>query len=402
MPDFYQTGVVSTLHRYPPTDIERLEGELKKFGRTIPLALLLPCLYRELNGEALPRIVEELKRVKYLEQIVISLGQATYEEYLQAREFFASLPQEKVLLWNNGPRVSALYETLRQNGIQIGEDGKGRAVWIAIGYILADEKAQAIALHDCDIITYNRELLARLAYPVCNPNMGYEYAKAYYARVTDRFHGRVTRLFVHPMIRTLQKIVGAHPFLSFLDSFRYPLAGEFSLTTDLARIIRVPSDWGLEMGLLGEVYRNCATRRICEVDVCQSYDHKHQPLSPDDPTTGLKRMAIDIAKTLFRTLAAEGIMVSEGFLRTLTVAYVRMAQDTIKKYNDDAAINGLQFDRHTEGTAVEAFAKAITVAGKAVLEDPMGVPQIPNWSRVTSAVPDVFDLLKQAVAEDSK
>lgn len=402
MPDFYQTGVVTTLHRYPPTDIERMEAALKRFGRTNPLALLLPCLYRELKGEAMPRIVEELKRVKYLKQIVISLGQATVEEYQHAREFFAGLPQEKVLLWNNGPRVCALYDLLRRNGIQIGEDGKGRAVWIAIGYILADEKAQAIALHDCDITTYNRELLARLAFPVCNPNLGYDYSKAYYARIAGQFHGRVTRLFVQPMIRTLQKLVGLHPFLTFLDSFRYPLAGEFALTTDLARVIRVPSDWGLEIGLLGEVFRNCAQRRICEVDVCETYDHKHQALSAEDPQTGLLRMAIDIAKTLFRTLASEGILFSEAFVRTLTVAYVRNAEDSIKKYNDDASINGLAFDRHAEGTAVDAFAKAIAVAGKSVLDDPMGAPQIPNWSRVTSAVPELFDLLKAAVAEDAK
>lgn len=298
--------------------------------------------------------------------------------------------------------MSALYEVLRQNGIQIGEDGKGRAVWIAMGYILADEKAQAIALHDCDILTYSRELLARLVYPVCSPNLGYEYAKAYYARVAGQFHGRVTRLFVQPVIRTLQKLVGLHPFLAFLDSFRYPLAGEFAMTTDLARVIRVPSDWGLEIGLLGEVFRNCAPRRVCEVDVCETYDHKHQPLIPEDPTAGLLRMAVDIAKTLFRTLASEGILFSEAFVRTLTVAYVRHAQDSIKKYNDDASINGLAFDRHAEGTAVEAFARAIAIAGKSVLEDRMGAPQITNWSRVTSAVPDFFDMLKAAVLEDSR
>lgn len=402
MPDFYQTGVITTLHRFAPANIDRLEAELKKYSRINPVALLLPCLYTELRGEALPRIVEELKRVKYLKQIVVSLGRASAEEYQHARQFFSVLPQDKVILWNNGPRITALYEVLSKNGITTGEDGKGRAVWIALGYILADEKAQAIALHDCDILTYNRELPARLCYPVVNPNLAYEYAKGYYARVANQFYGRVTRLFVHPLIRTLQKVVGFHPFLVFLDSFRYPLAGEFALTTDLARVIRIPSDWSLEIGLLGEVFRNCATRRICEVDLCDTYDHKHQPLSHEDPTTGLMRMAVDISKTLFRTLAAEGIALSEGLLRSLTAAYVRMAQDTIKKYDDDDAINGLTFDRHAEGTAVEAFARAIGIAGKAVIEDPLGAPQISNWSRVTSAVPEFFEMLKQAVAEDSK
>ena len=30
-----------------------------------------------------------------------------------------------------------------------------------------------IAVHDCDIVSYSRELLARLCYPTANPNLGY-------------------------------------------------------------------------------------------------------------------------------------------------------------------------------------------------------------------------------------
>ena len=38
-----------------------------------------------------------------------------------------------------------------------------------MGYVLARDEARSIALHDCDILTYDRELLARLVYPVANP-----------------------------------------------------------------------------------------------------------------------------------------------------------------------------------------------------------------------------------------
>jgi glucosyl-3-phosphoglycerate synthase len=190
--------------------------------------------------------------------------------------------------------------------------------------------------------------------------------------------------------------------LVFLDSFRYPLAGEFAITTDLARVIRIPGDWGLEVGILGEVFRNCAVRRVCEVDICDRYEHKHQPLSAEDPSKGLVKMAVDIAKSLFRTLAAEGVVISDGFFKTLKATYLRSAQDTIQRYAHDAAINGLIFDRHEEGIAVEAFAIAIEIAAKQVLEDPLGMPLIPNWSRVTSAIPDFLERLKQAVEEDNK
>lgn len=402
MSDFYQTGVISTLHRFPNAKLEKMEAELKKFQRQQPVTLLLPALWTEFEGPAMPKIIEELRQVKYLRQIVLVLGRADQEQFRKTKEFFAGMPTPTRVVWNDGPRIKELYAQLEQNRISAGPDGKGRSVWLGMGYILSDEKSYAIALHDCDIVTYNRELLARLCYPVANTSMSYEFAKGYYARVTDRFHGRVTRLLVTPLVRTLEKMAGYVPFLVFLDSFRYPLAGEFAMTTDLARIVRIPSDWGLEVGMLSEVFRGCATRRICEVDLCDTYDHKHQGLSQDNPEAGLHRMAVDIAKHLFRTLASEGVAISDGFFKSAKAAYLREAQDAIRKFTDDAAINGLQYDRHAEGTAVELFAKSIDLAAKAVLDDPLGTPLIPNWNRVTSAIPDFLEKLRGAVEEDNK
>ena len=402
MSDFYQTGVISTLHRFPSAKVEKMEAELKKFQRQQPVTLLLPSLWLEFEGPAMPKIIEHLKQVKYLRQIVLVLDRADEGQFKAARAAFNGISTPLKIIWNDGPRILELYKLLEENNIPVGPRGKGRSVWMGMGYILSDEKSYAIALHDCDILTYSRELLARLCYPVSNTSMSYEFAKGYYARVSDRFNGRVTRLFVTPLVRTLEKMAGYVPFLVFLDSFRYPLAGEFAMTTDLARIVRIPSDWGLEVGMLSEVFRNCAPRRICEVDLCETYDHKHQELSKDDPEAGLNRMASDIAKHLFRTLASEGVVISDGFFKSVKAAYLREAQDAIRKYNDDASINGILFDRHAEGTAVDTFARAIDLAAKIVLEDPLGAPLIPNWNRVTSAIPEFMDRLRQAVEEDNR
>jgi glucosyl-3-phosphoglycerate synthase len=187
-----------------------------------------------------------------------------------------------------------------------------------------------------------------------------------------------------------------------MDNFRYPLAGEFSMIADLARINRIPGDWGLEVGVLAEVYRNCSTKRICQVDLCETYEHKHQPLSEEDVKTGLMKMSIDIGKTLFTILASTGILFGDGFFRTLRITYLRTAQTFIEKYENDSAINRLYFDRHQETKAVEAFTKGIKIAGEQFLENPIGTPLIPNWSRVTSAIPDFFEKLIDAVESDNK
>jgi glucosyl-3-phosphoglycerate synthase len=271
---------------------------------------------------------------------------------------------------------------------------------MAFGYVLARAQSSVIALHDCDILSYNREYLARLCYPIVHPNLGYEFCKGYYSRVTNRLHGRVTRLYLTPIIRSLQQVFGNHALLTFLDSFRYPLAGEFAMVRDLAWINRIPGDWGLEVGVLSEVYRNCALRRICQADIADAYEHKHQILSPDNADQGLLKMCVDITKSLFRNLASEGMVLSEAGLKTLRAAYLQAAQDAINRYENDAAINSLQFDRHEERSAVEVFLKGMRLATETFIEDPLGVPMISNWSRVTGAIPDIFERLAAAVERD--
>jgi glucosyl-3-phosphoglycerate synthase len=400
MADFHQNGIVTVLHRLGPPNLERLEAELRRHAMINPIALVLPSLYSELERPAINRIVENLKEIPYLNEVVVSLDRASALEFRLAKDFFGTLPQRVRLIWNDGPRIQELLQLLVSQGIDIGTAGKGRGCWVSFGYVLARRQSKVIALQDCDVLSFNREYLARLCFPLANPSLGYEFCKAYYSRVTDRLHGRVTRLYFTPLIRSLQHIVGPQALLTFFDSFRYPLAGEFAMVRDLAWINRIPGDWGLEVGVLAEVYRNCALRRICQADIADSYEHKHQILSAEDETTGLLKMCIDIAKSLFRNLSSEGVVLSEAMLKTLWATYLQNAHEAISRYQDDAAINSLVFDRHEERTAVEVFLKGLKLATKAFLEDPLWVPILPNWSRVAAAVPDIFDRLIDGVEQD--
>jgi len=402
MSDFYQTGVVATFHRLGRLNLEKIESELSWYAQERPIALVLPSLFSELAGDALKGIVKELKEAKYVKEIVVALGPATEEEFRHAREFFSVLPQKTSIIWNTGTRMAEIYRTVEAAGLPIGEPGKGRSAWMAYGYVLSQQEFHVIALHDCDILTYSRDLLARLCYPVTNPNLDYDFCKGFYSRVSDRLHGRATRLLVTPLIRSLKKIIGYHPLLVFFDSFRYPLAGEFSMDIDMARVNRIPGDWGLEVGVLAEVYRNTSLRRVCQVDIAENYEHKHQVLSPEDASKGLHKMCVDISKSLFRTLASEGIVFSDGLFKTLVATYVRTAQDMLKRYEDDAAINGLFFDRHEESLAVDTFTNGIKKAAEIITEDPLGVPLISSWDRVTSAIPDILVKIKKAVDEDNR
>ena len=405
MADFHQTGVITTLHRLGRADLTRLERELYLHAWVRPIALVLPCLYAELRDVALKGIIDALRGVKYLRQIVVSLSgtesRDDFEEMCAAFEGVRTMNGEPVtVLWNSGHRMQELYRRLAREGLDAGGDGKGRSAWMAFGYVLSSNLSRVIAVHDCDIRDYNRELLARLCFPIANPNLSYEFAKGYYSRVTDRLYGRVTRLFMTPLLRAMKSVLGSIPLLEFLDSFRYPLAGECAMTVDLARSIRIPSDWGLEVGMLAEVYRNCSLRSICQVEIVENYDHKHQDISEHDASRGLHRMVADIGVSLIRNLASYGVQFDAGFLHSLRVAYVRLAQDAVSRYNDDSALNGLEFDRHEEELAVETFSNALRMAGLSFVRDPMGAPQIPNWNRVTSALPGFLHDLRETVEAD--
>jgi glucosyl-3-phosphoglycerate synthase len=406
MADFHQTGVITSLHRLGEPDLARLERELVRYSRERPVALVLPSLYAEIHGPALKQIVEELSQVPYLRQCVVSLsGAADLAQFREMRELFevvrASDGSGPIVIWNQGERIAGLLSRLRDEGLDPGVDGKGRANWIAYGYVLATQRARVVATHDCDILDYRRDLLARLCFPTANPNMSYEFAKGYYSRVSDRMHGRVTRLFMAPLLRSMKSVLGAVPLLDYLESFRYPLAGECSMTIELVRANRIPADWGLEVGVLAEVYRNCSLKRICQVELVENYDHKHQELSEHDPGGGLHRMVRDIAASLIRNLASYGVEFDSGFLNTMIAAYVRTAQDSIARYGDDAKLNGLAFDRNEEEVAVETFSGALRAAGLDFVQDPMGSPQIPNWSRVISAMPEFLGDLRSAVEADA-
>jgi len=401
MGDFYQNGIITTLHDLDPRPVEELEAELERFSSRRPMGLILPSLYSELEGDALPAILDELQSVPYLSEIVIGLDRAGEEQYRAALEFFGRLPQRHRVLWNDGPRLKALDAELQAQDLAPRELGKGRNVWYCMGYTLASAKTESVALHDCDITTYNRRLLARLIYPVANPSFNYEFCKGFYARVAaGKINGRVSRLLVTPLLRALKKTSGDMEYLEFMDSFRYPLAGEFSFRRDVLTDIRIPSDWGLEIGVLSEMYRNYANNRLCQVDIADVYDHKHQELSADNEHAGLSKMSIDIAKALFRKLATRGVTFNNETFRSLKATYYRIALDFVETYHNDAIMNGLSLDIHTEEKAVELFAENIMKAGEAFLDRPMERPFIPSWSRVTSAVPDILERLLEAVEQD--
>lgn len=401
MADFHQNGNIAQFHDLRTRPLEELEYRLETFAQTRKISLILPSLFSELEGPALTNILDELSKVKYLHRVIIGLDRADAAQFAEAKRFFARLPQNHVVIWNDGPRVRGVMDRLAELGIGPIEPGKGRNVWGCIGYLIACADSAVMAIHDCDITTYERGMLSRLVYPVAHPQLPYHLSKGFYPRIGNgRLGGRVTRNLVSPLLISLKKVVGDRDYIDYLRAFRYPLSGEFAMRTATLPDLRLPSDWGLEIGVLSEAWRNMGPRAVCQVEIADTYDHKHQDLSQEDAQTGLNRMSMDICKAIFRKLAADGTVFSSNIFRTLKATYYRRALDMLEVYSHDAMMNGLAFDRHAEEKSIALFAENISNAGQVFLDTPQEQPFIPNWNLVHAADPGLMADFRAAVAAD--
>jgi len=402
MADFFQNGVITTLQNVGSRSLESMEADLLEFAKRRNMVLLLPALYSEFETPAMQTIIDELKDVKYLYKIILGLDRATEEQFLEVKERMSVLSCEVEVLWNDGPSVKSIYKELTEEGFPgLDTPGKGRNVWTMIGYGLTNQNNYAFALHDCDIVNYSRAVVARLFYPIVHPALDFEFNKGYYSRVTNKLHGRVTRLFYTPLIKALTTTFGSNRYLEYMESFRYALSGEFAFIRSLGRGIGISPTWGLEVSTLSEVYKNTSNRRICQTEIMESYEHKHQDLGSQSEGGGVYKMANDIAKTLFRILAQEGVVFSEASFKTLLASYYQESRFEISKYNALSKINGLEYNRQNEISAVEAFEDAIKEAAAEFYEDPMGVASLSPWITVRSVLPEFSDRFRAMVKEEN-
>lgn len=418
--DFSQMGVVPTLHDLGHRSAEDFEADLRAWASGRPVALIIPCLNSEVGSPALDAMVSELAGADWLDYVLVGLDEADEDGHRRARRLFGRLSQDYDVIWNDGPAMGRMHKQLAARGLAPAGTGKGRNVWYCLGAVLARGRTEVVALHDADIVGYDRSLLARLAYPVAHPSFGYRYAKGFYARVTDgRFGGRVTRLLMGPLLEALRAVVGDCGYLRYLGSFRYPLAGESAMDAAVAAALRIPDHWGLEIGLLTDVRRRCDLSSICQVDVARAYDHKHQDLSADDPSGGLHKMSIDVTATILDGLAAAGAglldrdrdgLVRPGGEHRIGLDWNRLAQvgdeyrirakELIRHYANDAELNGYRIDIAAEESAAAVFAGAVDAAGRLHLTRQQRPTRNPSWQQVLAAEPEAAAMLLEALRTD--
>jgi len=386
MSDFAQAGLICTLQRLTARHGPQLEAELEELSARRPIILVLPCHGGELQQPALLHLREELRGARWLSEVIVSMNRLSEEEWREARDFFGELPQPVRLLWNDGPELGPHFDGVCQGVAH----GKGLNLWSGIGVASSAHSDGVVLSQDCDVLSFQRENLARLAYAVADPELGFSFAKMYYSRATDRLYGRVTRLFLAPLLQAAVRCAGHHPLLDFLRSFRYPLAGEVALDLALACALPIHSSWGVEIGMLAEVFRQVDPREVAQVDGGSGYEHRHHPAEEGGALT---RMAREIAETLFTALEQEGCMSAGGAWAGMIDAYVKEGRQAVQRSGALARINGLSFDAATENATVDLFAGELSQRSESSPET------LPSWNTLGKQKPEWVQAFARTVEQ---
>jgi glucosyl-3-phosphoglycerate synthase len=393
--DFDQ-GRITTVHDLN-MEFDNLRSRLDELKGKYPAGVIIPLHESDLKNPQFPKIVNGLNKCDYLKKVFIALSASDKEHYEKALKLSSDFRIPTDVIWCNKPEVNIILEELKHKGLDVTKScGKGKDLWLAIG--IASLELYALAVHDADITSYSEMLPTKLLYTIVEPRMDFFFSKGYYARVnlkTKKVYGRIYRLFINPLLKALQKKLNyTSGFIRYLQSFRYPLSGEIGVYSDLALNLRIPGDWGLELGMLAELYRNISEKRICDVDL-GFFDHKHKDVKRE----ALLKTAEECFVTILRTLTEiEGINVSEPFLLSLQVTYRRFAQDKVRQYHADAICSCLDYDRHEEETNVDLLSEVIMRAGRRYLRNPTS-KQLPDWPRTISAMSDARERLRKAAIE---
>ena len=421
MGDFDQTEAITTLRKYNG-DLKDLEQELCHYSKNSNIALVLPAAYREFDGSCdekpVYKIIDTLGDVPpYIHEIVMPVGQADESQFRKAKEAMSSLktPERSVdLIWINSPRIQSILNKISKEVRSVGSGKKGQGQWLSDGYVIAKGESDSIVHHDCDIYTYDREMIANLVHPVLCPDMNFEYGTGYYPRIgrDGKMKGRLTRLLAKPLFVAL-KIKSrqyspndeAFNFLNFLLEHKYIFSGEGFKSVDFAKTQRITDDYDIEIVEKREAFDKLRKKVICQKEIADTFEHFHQPLSTDDGKGGLEAMSKKVVTALYEGLMSYGMDLTNDNLRVIEKMYSGFGQDFIKKYWADSISRGLGYDRPGEESNIEFFYKCLKSVRKDMFDGDGSedmVVTIPNWERVHSAIPGVYDELIGAVHADNK
>ena len=221
-------------------------------GRREPVTVLVPARNEAATIAPIVRDLVALRDDGLIDQVLVAEHDSTDATAETAARLGAEVVRTSTVFPELGPVV-----------------GKGDNLWRGLTAVRGD----IVCFVDADSADFGPHFVHRLVEPL--GEAGVEYVKGSYRRpwrdgeeVRPTGGGRVTTLLARPLLRRF------YPELAFL---RQPLAGEMAARRSLFESVPFAIGYGLEIGLLIDIYRRVGASAIRQVDL-HTRQNRHRPL----------------------------------------------------------------------------------------------------------------------------
>jgi glucosyl-3-phosphoglycerate synthase len=212
-------------------------------------------------------------------------------------------------------KAGALVYTIDEAGPSVVQTGKGVALWKS-QFVT---KGDILLFIDSDILDFNE----RFVYGLLGPLLLYDeidFVKAFYKRplavgdgVFENNGGRVTEILVRPFLCA---------FIPQLAYLCQPLAGEYAIRRKLMETLPCWSGYGVEIGLLLDIYFSHGISGIAQVDM-ESRHHRNRSVSE------LSKMAFGILQVMLSRLEKQELIACKQVFKEMISANGLVFEGTV-------------------------------------------------------------------------
>jgi glucosyl-3-phosphoglycerate synthase len=243
--------------------------------RNVTVSVCIPVRNEAETIGAIVALLVEMRTAGLIDQVVVVDAASTDDSASIAARHGADVFDQSALMAAWGP-----------------VKGKGDAIWRSLSVLTGD----IACFFDGDLTSFSPEYVLGLAGGlVSNPHLSF--LKAAFSRPfrdssgdTSGEGGRVTEGMAEPMLDL---------FYPALTVFGQPLSGQFAISRPLLGSLPMSTGYGVDVGLLIDVYQRVGPGAMGEVDIGPLYN-AHQTLGDLEP------MAYQVGLAIVQRLETEG------------------------------------------------------------------------------------------------
>ncbi len=279
---------------------------IKTFHSSVFLSKQQLLQAKKQRGISISVVIPALNEAKTIGSIVSGIHQKMVEEVAIVDEIVVMDGFSNDSTVSEACRAGASVHNLDSAGPKVNCAGKGAALWKSQFITTGD----ILIFIDSDILDFNERFICGLLGPLLLYDE-FEFVKSFYKRplllgsgVYENQGGRVTEILVRPLLSA---------FVPQLAFFHQPLSGEYAITRSLMETLPVFSGYGVEIGLLLDIYFSRGLDGVAQVDMGQRW-HRNRTVAE------LSKMSFSLLKVISERLQKYGLASWESFSEKLIVS----------------------------------------------------------------------------------